>query len=77
MPSWVTFIIEEYGMPKYQFNEDAVGPRNTALFCIANELAEANRLKRLELSHFQPLYMTKHENVKSDTLLPKDLEDKA
>ena len=37
---------------KYYINEDSSETRESiALLCIANELAEANRLRRLELRH--------------------------
>jgi len=49
----------------------------SVLVSIANELAEANRLKRLELSHFITMKINKCDNIKSDSLLPKELEDQA
>ena len=51
--------------------------KESLLKFIANELAEANRLKRLELSHFTSMRITKCDNIKSDSLLPAELEDKA
>ncbi len=36
-------------MPKYQIPEERINLKENILQCIANELAEANRLKRIEL----------------------------
>lgn len=64
-------------MPKYQIPEERINLKENILQCIANELAEANRLKRLELSHFLSMKVARGDMIKSDTLLPKDLEDQA
>lgn len=36
-------------MGKYYANEDSTPPEIFIQYCIANELAEANRLKRIEI----------------------------
>ena len=35
---------------KYYYNEDRLDPKLLPLYLIANELAEANRLKRIDLT---------------------------
>ena len=50
--------------------------RNSILFSIANELAESNRLKRLELKITTNPYLFKSKKD-YDKLFVKELEDKA
>ena len=56
-------------MGKYHYNEDNLKPTELFLACIANELAEANRLKRIEIKA-QYGYCSKNE-------IPNDLGDRA
>ena len=63
-------------MGKYRIREESLGEGDipVLLQCIANELAEGNRLKRLKLKHFT-WKIVKGEYVKVDSF-PEELEDK-
>jgi hypothetical protein len=64
-------------MRKYDFQyDDEIKEVNRYLFCcIANELAEANRLKRLEIFLDNRENMTNY--IADGTMQKNDLEDKA
>ena len=69
-------ILKVIWMGKYFVNEDRTDPTIVALYCVANEVAELNRLKRIELESMVMMeeIRTTPENLDK---FSKDLEDRA
>ena len=72
-------------MGKYNYKDHVEKEENTPelyfQFCIANELAEANRLKRLELRQIRTRVIDGIDNngfkIGKDSISNEELEDKA
>ncbi len=58
-------------MSKYKISEERLSPNENFLQCIANELAEKNRLKIIELKFMDELNETGHLVISEDDLVDK------